>query len=231
MIGLRIIAQGAVVAAALAFAPVAVQAATLIGISTPVGSNDATSRPSNEGVWSVSGTPAPTTIGIGWTVDLSQAGNYGSGNFVKHDHQYTGPFVPDPTRAQITFQFSNAVTLNMLSMIEHTNGISRVHAYLGNNLNALTDLGEVVGSLGEGQFFDGAVNDFAYNSAASGSYLTVVFSRSSISNGYAFFRLFPSVTDVQQGGVPEPATWAMMIIGFAGTGAALRRRRAPTACA
>ena len=28
------------------------------------------------------------------------------------------------------------------------------------------------------------------------------------------------------GGVPEPATWAMMIFGFAGIGAALRRRRA-----
>jgi hypothetical protein len=27
------------------------------------------------------------------------------------------------------------------------------------------------------------------------------------------------------GGVPEPATWAMMILGFAGAGAALRRRR------
>uniref|UniRef100_UPI003982F4AA PEPxxWA-CTERM sorting domain-containing protein n=1 Tax=Phenylobacterium sp. TaxID=1871053 RepID=UPI003982F4AA len=27
------------------------------------------------------------------------------------------------------------------------------------------------------------------------------------------------------GGVPEPATWAVMLVGFAGIGAALRRRR------
>ncbi|HEX7947292.1 MAG TPA: PEPxxWA-CTERM sorting domain-containing protein, partial [Phenylobacterium sp.] len=27
------------------------------------------------------------------------------------------------------------------------------------------------------------------------------------------------------GGVPEPATWAMMILGFGGIGAVLRRRR------
>jgi hypothetical protein len=27
------------------------------------------------------------------------------------------------------------------------------------------------------------------------------------------------------GGVPEPATWAMLIFGFAGIGAVLRRRR------
>ena len=29
-----------------------------------------------------------------------------------------------------------------------------------------------------------------------------------------------------QGGVPEPATWAMMIVGFGGVGAIMRRRRA-----
>jgi hypothetical protein len=28
------------------------------------------------------------------------------------------------------------------------------------------------------------------------------------------------------GGVPEPATWALMIVGFGGAGAMLRRRRA-----
>jgi hypothetical protein len=33
------------------------------------------------------------------------------------------------------------------------------------------------------------------------------------------------------GGVPEPATWAMMIIGFGGIGAVLRRRRVATAFA
>jgi hypothetical protein len=33
--------------------------------------------------------------------------------------------------------------------------------------------------------------------------------------------LTPSV----KGGVPEPATWAMMMIGFGGMGALLRRRR------
>jgi hypothetical protein len=33
------------------------------------------------------------------------------------------------------------------------------------------------------------------------------------------------------GGVPEPATWAMMLIGFGGLGAMIRRRRATTATA
>jgi hypothetical protein len=34
---------------------------------------------------------------------------------------------------------------------------------------------------------------------------------------------------IPQGGVPEPATWAMMIIGFGGVGALIRRRRSETA--
>lgn len=36
---------------------------------------------------------------------------------------------------------------------------------------------------------------------------------------------------ITDGGVPEPSTWAMMLIGFAGLGAAIRRRRTVTAVA
>jgi hypothetical protein len=34
-----------------------------------------------------------------------------------------------------------------------------------------------------------------------------------------------TVNNVSPGGVPEPATWAMMLVGFGGLGAMLRRRR------
>jgi hypothetical protein len=41
-----------------------------------------------------------------------------------------------------------------------------------------------------------------------------------------------SVTDMAvTGGVPEPATWAMLIAGFGGIGAMMRRRRASPSCA
>jgi hypothetical protein len=33
------------------------------------------------------------------------------------------------------------------------------------------------------------------------------------------------IDNLAVGGVPEPATWAMMITGFAGMGAMIRRRR------
>jgi hypothetical protein len=44
-------------------------------------------------------------------------------------------------------------------------------------------------------------------------------------NQYAF------EIDNISGGVPEPATWALMILGFGGTGALLRRKRLASAVA
>jgi len=41
----------------------------------------------------------------------------------------------------------------------------------------------------------------------------------------------PPPTRDPNSGVPEPATWAMLLVGFAGAGALLRRRRAGRACA
>lgn len=42
--------------------------------------------------------------------------------------------------------------------------------------------------------------------------------------GNAWGRLDPEAFSIRTS-VPEPATWAMFIVGFGGTGAALRRRR------
>lgn len=53
------------------------------------------------------------------------------------------------------------------------------------------------------------------------------------SGGYGGWRLIVNdgVADTPAGGVPEPATWAMMVAGFGMLGGALRRRRAETAVA
>ena len=43
----------------------------------------------------------------------------------------------------------------------------------------------------------------------------------------AFFHLDNVSVSAVNGAVPEPGTWAMMLVGFAGAGVALRRRRRP----
>ena len=45
-----------------------------------------------------------------------------------------------------------------------------------------------------------------------------------LANGHGLFAIVQSVTPANVGAVPEPATWAMMIVGFGLLGAAVRRR-------
>ena len=68
-------------------------------------------------------------------------------------------------------------------------------------------------------FLSGGVNIGGFNYAVTNSPLSVNPPRS-----------FEGVTSIQgrvTGPVPEPATWAMMLLGFGGIGMAMRRRRRP----
>ncbi|MBL8771796.1 MAG: PEP-CTERM sorting domain-containing protein [Phenylobacterium sp.] len=71
------------------------------------------------------------------------------------------------------------------------------------------------------------VNAFTGGPASFSGYLQI--EESSIfgnNSAYAFLRPdFYSVSEVVTGGVPEPTTWALMILGFGAAGSALRRRR------
>ena len=73
---------------------------------------------------------------------------------------------------------------------------------------------------------------FAYDFVAMGSSTTLTFSNPN-QNGFrtpygaaldnVSIALAPIVSD---GAVPEPSTWALMLVGFAGLGLALHQRRA-----
>jgi choice-of-anchor C domain-containing protein len=61
---------------------------------------------------------------------------------------------------------------------------------------------------------------FSYNFSATGASTTLAFASAT---GTAFG---PALDNVSVRAVPEPATWALMLVGFGGLGAVLRRRRA-----
>lgn len=68
--------------------------------------------------------------------------------------------------------------------------------------------------------------NFSTNAVASGASTNLTFS---FRQDPAFFRLDNVSVTAVTGAVPEPATWAMMLIGFGGIGLSLRRRRKFTA--
>ncbi len=78
---------------------------------------------------------------------------------------------------------------------------SNIPGCFGSNFCPYSPIGVAFGGIARSVDFGGSQNQVAFANITIGS----------ITPG--------------NGGIPEPATWAMMIIGFTGVGAALRRRR------
>lgn len=66
----------------------------------------------------------------------------------------------------------------------------------------------------------------SFNLTANGSLQVGLFDTTGVASGNDF-----AVDNIRVTSVPEPMTWALMIMGFAGVGATLRRRRAAVAFA
>ena len=72
----------------------------------------------------------------------------------------------------------------------------------------------------------------SFSFTGAGSPTTLALAAGHGGNGGAFFdRISVTTSGVHTAPVPEPATWALMIMGFGLTGAMLRRRRATLAVA
>ena len=69
---------------------------------------------------------------------------------------------------------------------------------------------------------------FSYSFVASAASATIDFQQTAATSGSGDTGI-DDVSISASGGVPEPATWAMMLVGFAAMGATLRRRRAMVA--
>jgi hypothetical protein len=82
------------------------------------------------------------------------------------------------------------------------------------------------------QFLNGSIRDITFSSAVNGNEISLM-----TTGGYVFTdqvnstRSLGTITSELVPGVPEPATWAMMILGFCGVGAMTYRRRKTAALA
>ena len=103
---------------------------------------------------------------------------------------------------------------------------------------ALFDMGvpglsQASGSTSTSQLVNGLVNfggsGFSFDMAQSNFTVTAL-GAASLATDTAYFR-YVTVDALAAGGVPEPATWALLILGFGATGAAMRRRTAKLAFA
>jgi hypothetical protein len=152
-------------------------------------------------------------------------------------------FQSDITDIQLTYPgltFDSAVTssdgFDFSAFVDPTTGAFIYHdpgqglgviAFAGTDINsAITFLSitvDNVASTPSGQLLTSVADQFNAldNGGADAGFPTAGFWTAS----------FPTVTGGGGGGVPEPAAWALMILGFGGIGAVLRQRRRGLAAA
>lgn len=127
------------------------------------------------------------------------------------------------TFARITFDLGGLFSLSHLALWnEEAGGVGRLKIFAGDQLVA--DLSPTANPAGA-RFYGAERFDFAPITAR---YLTFELSDcGGVYNGCSLgeVALGGSAAQPTPGGVPEPATWALMILGFGAAGAMLRRSR------
>ena len=193
------------------------QAAVITGVSVPVYSHDAGSYPLSSGVWSVSAPPYPlnTSSGIGYILNPTVASA-----FSIHDHVYVSPHIPNPSRGVVTYEFNQAAVVDQLEVRQHTNGVTRMEGFVGDSLGSLTSIGSIFGPAGDvtggGVFVEHSSYVFDFDNVLAGRFFQVVIRKTSASNGYASYQMFPrDAQGVAFEPIPEPATLVLLASGAA----------------
>ena len=135
------------------------------------------------------------------------------------------------TTATVTYDLGSVISIDRLALWnEESSGIGLLNLLYSTNGAAFTSLGNFTPTdnpVGSSYLAD--VFSFGPTSAR---YVRLDMSRCPQPNGTYNACAIGEVafrTAAVAGGVPEPATWAMLIVGFGGVGASLRRRRSGAA--
>ncbi len=151
-------------------------------------------------------TPAAASVQYDFVATSSFGGSYGSFSFV------TPNFINSSSTSGTSIAFPNLTSCS----VTFGGGTCGTQILLNNASSFTSTPSDAISfgtSNGQGAAFyfaDGAFTNF-------GTYSNIIFG----SGQAATLRISLAPTAA----VPEPATWAMMLIGFGGIGAAMRRRR------
>jgi hypothetical protein len=148
------------------------------------------------------------------------------GNFALHDHVYLSPQFPDPASAYVLFEFDQAVVVDSMMVVQHTNGVTFLqHSY-----------GDVAGSLATGSLSmsatygdasgDGVMTEFTndpfvFADGGSGRFHQFVVQKTSNPGGWATYRFY---LDYHAAAIPEAGTAPLFMLGLLALGLAARRR-------
>ncbi|MBL7218994.1 MAG: PEP-CTERM sorting domain-containing protein [Phycisphaerae bacterium] len=215
-----------VVLVVIAVSSFSTQAAVITGISIPVNSMDQGCYARNDGLWSVAVPPYPlnTNTGIGRIINPAS-----TSVFSLHDHVYSTSYVPDPTRAVVTYKFNQSAVVDQVEIIQHRNGITRIQGFVGDSLGSLVSIGAIFGPNGDvtgvNTFSEGQSYLFDFNNTMGGRYFQMIVLKTSLSNGYATYQVVPRDANsvaFEPALTPEPASLVVMLGGI---GLLLKRRR------
>ena len=215
MLNLRLIGPSIAAAAAVAFAAGAAQATVydlnLTGVTgdTFVFTQDVPGAHLDRGLLSLSGLDAMNTLTVEQGDEIHAT--------VSFDTPFTVPASVDLT----SFVF-------LLSSADFPGGLTSVLGstsfFLGGMLvkDGLGG-GDTTGQLANGvAYFPPNNTAFTFDSFTSNFTIDVLSAPVALDNSTILYTLFTNVAVV---GVPEPGTWAMMLLGFGGLGSVLRARR------
>jgi len=180
------------------------------------------------GIPSVANATAATSLNNCSVNDISPAAGQCAGLYAGNQLGQGGDMADTQAAALAALGYVGSII-----QVEHLNlSTDQTEIDFDTLLNGVTFIGVHWGN-GGGPFpgqFEGGVTGFYRLDLANDAQLDKIFSAYSTGNsGAVLFRTSqcegPRCDQNPGGEVPEPATWAMMIIGFGGVGALIRRRR------
>ena len=111
----------------------------------------------------------------------------------------------------VTYRFDAATVVDQVQMIQHSNGIWQIDAYVGNSVAGLVYIGAATVPQVTSEFQS---STFDFDNTVAGTYFRFIVTRTDTPNGYASYRAYPADSTGQRfAPIPEPASLSLLAVG------------------